>query len=111
MIIWRKWGILVPVVIFAVLFLMETVVESIAGEGAYQRNQVFQGLALIIGGGLVWAFAEWEARRNKPRVLVDRETGQEVTQLNLSDLFFIPLRYWGWLSIVLGIFLAVTSLF
>ena len=54
---------------------------------------------MIIGGALVWGFAEWETRRSKPRVLVDKETGQEVTQTNRSDLFFIPIRNWGWLSI------------
>ena len=102
-IIWRRWGILVPVVIFAALFATQSVVDAIAGEDTYSGNRLYQGVALIIGGALVWGFAEWETRRSKPRVLVDKETGQEVTQTDRSDLFFIPIRYWGWLSIGVGV--------
>ena len=111
MIIWRGWGFLVPVVAFAVAFGTEFVVDSIAGAGTYSNSGgLFTGVALIVAGALIFAFAMWEERRNPPRVLVDKATGKEETQVSRSDLFFVPIRWWGLAGIVLGLVLVVLGL-
>jgi hypothetical protein len=49
--------------------------------------------------------------RNPSRVLIDKETGQEVTLRNRSELFFVPMKYWGLLGIGAGVVAIIAGLF
>jgi hypothetical protein len=111
MIIWRGWGILAAILLFGGLVAAQFVADAVGGKGTYAANTfLYAGLGLIVGGGLTFLFARWEKGRNPPRVLADKETGQEVTLQNRSDLFFVPMKYWGLLGIGAGVVAMIAGL-
>jgi hypothetical protein len=112
MIIWRGWGILAAVLLFGGLVAAQLVADAVGGKGTYAANTfLYAGFGLIVGGGLTFLFARWEQGRNPPRVLIDKETGQEVTLRNRSELFFVPMKYWGLLGIGAGVVAIIAGLF
>lgn len=95
MIIWSGWGILVPVIVFLTSLVMEALTESILGDDrAYQEQAVPLTLALLISAVIVWFVGRY--LNNRPgRVLVDKETGEEVVLRPRAAFFFVPMQYWA----------------
>ncbi|HEX9634408.1 MAG TPA: hypothetical protein VGB34_02865 [Candidatus Limnocylindria bacterium] len=51
MIIWRRWGILVAVLLFGGLVVAQLVADAIGGKGTYAANStMYAGLGLTVGG-------------------------------------------------------------
>lgn len=111
MLIWRGLGILAPVLLFGGLVVSQLLADGIGGEGTYSSNTaVFAGFGLIVGGILTYLVAIWDENRNPERTLVDPKTGEQVTLRKRSDLFWIPMRYWGLLGVAGGSIAATAGL-
>jgi hypothetical protein len=65
------------------------------------------GIALLFSAAILWWMAKKLAAR-PTRVLVDKETGEEVTLSERHTMFYIPLRYWAIFFAIVGAF-AVTA--
>jgi hypothetical protein len=103
MIIWRRWGILVPVFLFGGLVIAQLLADAIGGPGTYRSNSlIYGGAGVTVGGILTFLVARWDETRNPPQTLIDKETGAEIVFRTKSDLFFIPMKFWGLLGIVIG---------
>ena len=106
MIIWSGWGVLTAVL---------ALIGAVAGDQALQpliaplspalpaNSGIAIGLLLAaLANGLI------ASRLNGPgRELIDAQTGQRVVLRRRNSLFFIPMRYWTAVLLVL----AVGSLF
>lgn len=104
MLIWRGWGILAVVIGFGALLATQFIVDAVAGRGTYSENsEQFAGPAVALAGLLVFFLGRWLNDPSRGRVLVDKETGQEIVDKPRNDLFFIPMEIWGALLVVLGI--------
>lgn len=102
-IFWRGFGFVVVLLTFAILVLTELSVErAFSDDTYYQANGWPKLLALVISAALVWLMAKGLDRR-PGRVVIDKATGQEVTLRSSHDLFFVPLRVWPAILVVLGI--------
>jgi hypothetical protein len=94
MIIWNGWGFLVAVIVFSSSLLMELATESFYGDATYYQTHAWPlTVALLVAAVLVWVGAQFLDRRPK-RVVIDKETGQELVLGQRDDLFFVPVRYW-----------------
>jgi FtsH-binding integral membrane protein len=104
MIIWSGWGVLVAIIVFVSSLIMEILVESIQGSSSFYQQQNWpMTLALVISGVICWFLGK---QLNKPsdRVLLDKETGEEVKLSGARHkLFFIKMEYWGLILIIIGI--------
>ena len=125
MIIWSRWGILVPLVAapgVAVLALLALLV--LPGGSANPTYGVFMGLGLMLGGLTTYLFNRFvlEPHLDAPRqqfvlerlphpngsqthrrvALVHPETGQPVWVRPRSTLFFVPFRIWPAIIVTLG---------
>jgi len=110
-IIWRGWGILVPlflVVGFAASAFLRGLAGGAAPAGTAQA--LLPLLTGVIAGGAIWFAARAiEARRG--RVFIDKATGREIkVGANAGSFFFIPTRIWAFIALGLGVVLAVTQL-
>ena len=56
-------------------------------------------LALLVAGIIIGPLGKWLNNR-KAKILIDKETGEEVVVTNNNSLFFIPMEYWGIILIV-----------
>lgn len=112
MIIWRGWGLLAAVLFFGGLVLAQLVADGIGGEGTYASNiALFAGIGLVVGGAATYALSRWRESRNPPRRLVDPATGGEVILHDRNDLFFIPIKIWGFIGMGGGAVAALAGLF
>ena len=94
MIVWNRWGFLVPVISFGSLLLAEYASETWTGDDQYFQKHgwpmsvAFTAAALIIAGLSPWI------HQREQRVLVDPQTGDEVRVGERSSFLFIPLKFW-----------------
>src|SRR5213593_2514369 len=94
MIIWRGYGFLVAVITFAVSLLTELMIEKINGDPTfYQSHSWPLAVALVISAAIIWTVDN--RMSNQPeKVLIDKETGNEVSLKRSHELFFIKMKYW-----------------
>ena len=96
MIIWTGRGYLVAVIVFLLSLGTEWGVESALGDDTYyQRHAWPLALALFTSGVISWLLGN-QFNSEKGRVVIDKETGQEMV-IDGPDhtLFFIKMQYWG----------------
>ena len=108
MIIWSGWGILVIPVGFvaglAAVFLA-TFLEDL-GLGEDLSQGICFAVMSILAGVAIWFLAK--ALTGKPRIVEDPQTGQRIALVNdAGSLFFIPTRFWAFITPVVGVLFAV----
>ena len=104
MIIWSGRGFLVAVIAVGALLLTQLVVDSISGdENFYQKNSWPKTVAMLVAALLTFVLHKFLSQE-KPRVLIDEETGQEFEIHGNHSLFFIPVKWWPVVFVILGIF-------
>ena len=103
MIIWSGLGFLVPIITFVLLVLTEYAVETLFADTSYYQAHGWPKLvAFLIAGAIVWSIGTY-LNRKSGRVLIDKETGQEVILRPKHALFFLKMEYWAPILFVLGI--------
>ncbi len=99
MIIWSGAGLLVALIAYAcgaaAIYLGEIL--------QIQQTNWLMLIALIIAGVICWFLGRY-MNRSKDKVMVDKETGEEVVVRGPKHkLFFINMEYWGPILAILGI--------
>lgn len=94
LIVWRGFGWLVPIVIFAALILSQLSLDAVYGEGFYTANAWPKQAAFIVAAFSV-GFLGIYLNHSKRQILIDEETGEPVGKAPAHSLFFIPIEYWA----------------
>lgn len=93
MFIWRGLGLLI-VFVALLSYAVGAGVGFLIGERVGWRVHPSTGFGLAIGAGLAWfllrAFARWRGEHQ-------------------DSLFFIPARYWAWIALIFGLFIAALT--
>jgi hypothetical protein len=110
MLIWRGAGAAVIVIAIAAFVMSEIVTESIfKDESYYQTHGWPKLLACWIAAILSWYLGQY-LNQKQGRILIDKNTGEEVFLKPHHSLFFIKVEYWGPVFFILGfILLFVTT--
>jgi len=108
MIIWNGKGYLVAVIVFCCSLIGELISENVYDDDTYyQAHSAPLAIVLLISGIIVSTLARILDRRPKVRRLIDKETGEEV-MVRTSDLFFfIPIKYWGPILILISLLVLI----
>lgn len=93
MLIWRGWGILIPIIFLVAISLGEAIVPG--GLGA--------AIVVIAAGFLVWFWGKRLNHESKTQVVIDKETGREIKLTRPHDLFWIKMQYWAIPMWILGV--------
>lgn len=101
MIVWRGYGILVVLLAVVGMVLGQLGVEALP-EG-YRPGGGFVGM--LLAAALVYGMHRLIDAKQPPRVLIDKDTGQEVVFKPKHDLFFIPVKYWSFVLAALAVLL------
>jgi hypothetical protein len=103
MFIWSGAGFIVAVITFLMLLLTEISVEAVFNDESYYQAHGWPKLvAFFVSGWLVLLIGRYLNKR-EGRVLIEKETGKEVTLKPNHSLFFINVEYWGYILFGLGI--------
>ncbi len=94
LVVWRGFGWLVPVVVFAALILSQLSVDAMYGDGFYTANTWPKQAAFILAAVLIGLLGLLLNYTNR-QVLIDEETGGELGKAPAHSLFFIPIEYWS----------------
>jgi len=103
--IWRGWGILVIPIFFLMLVLSVALGRALvlAGLPGYWPLVVSNVIASVVAGVAIWFIAKAISGKVVRR-LVDPNTGKDVLfRRSAGSLFFIPMRYWAFIVVALGI--------
>lgn len=104
MLIWRGWGIAVVLLGFGALLGAQLLIDALAGRGTYSRDSsLFGGPALALGGVVIFFLGRWLNDPRRARVLVDKQTGEEVLDRPRNDFFFFPMEWWGLALVLIGL--------
>ena len=108
MIIWTGWGILVFVIGLGALVIAQAVANAALGPQYYEHNAWPKIVAAIVAAVAIWLVG---VRLNGApgRVVVDKQTGREITLRRRHTFFFIPMQYWAPIVLVATAALALTS--
>jgi len=110
LIIWHGFGLLVLVIALASALMCNFACDAVFGSGYYSAHRWTAGVALFVAAGGCWFLGD-HLRRQKPKVVIDKQTGRELVLQKRHALFFIPMHLWGPIFLVIGFVLCVMELF
>lgn len=105
-IVWSRFGILVP------LFVVASFVGSVSVVGLFHLEPkaaaAVAGLLATALSALAVYFTAHALESKDPRVLIDAATSQRiVVRPSAGHFFFVPMRLWPYVIAVLGVALVV----
>ena len=108
MIVWRGKGIFVVLIVFLSSLFSELATNRLFGLKYWNEHQWSFGLSLVMSG--LFVFTLHLALREKPRVLVDEQTGERLVFAPSNELFWIPIKYWGPILGAIGLIVIIKDL-
>ena len=109
MIVWSGLGFLVAVIALACALAAQLLTESAFGEAYYSENKWPMAVALVVAAALCWGIGSALHRRSA-RTVIDKESGEEIELRASHSLFFVPMRWWGPILLVVAVVLLATDL-
>jgi len=105
MIIWSGFGFLAPAIAIFFLIMAEYVSEEITKNTEfYQQHHSVGLLAMLISGIVCWLIGNY-LNKKQGKVVIEKDTGKEVLLKPSHTFFFIPLRIYGFIWPIIGIFI------
>ncbi len=110
MVIWTGFGFVIAVIVIGCVIATELITGTIAGNDSfYEANTWLLFFSFIVAAGITYALSK-TIMAPKHRKLTDDETGEEVNFItNKHSLFFVPIKWWVHIFIVLGLSALVTG--
>jgi hypothetical protein len=116
MIIWRGYGVLAFIIAVLINLSIEGILEATVGlpKGIIQYRKEHSWVWLVgmgLSGIACWYVGKaLDARELKnAKIVTDKETGQDIRLIGRNDLFWIPVKWWSVVWVILGIVLAITD--
>lgn len=96
MLVWSGKGILPVILLVALVILFAQVLPDEMG------HQYGFGIPALITGAFSWFMGKrWNSEEG--RVIIDKQTGQEMVLKSTHTLFWINVQYWGILFAIFGV--------
>ena len=102
MIVWKGYGILVPIATILVCLGMQLGLDNLFYKGYYNTEKWPIPLALSISAVIIW-FVGRRLNKDTERTLVDPKTGEEVKLVTNHTFFWIKVEYWAPIVFILGL--------
>lgn len=110
MIIWSGLGVVVVAIVFLTSLAANLLTNAITHDPTYYDTHEWPlAVSLLVSAAITWAYGAY--LQSKPgRIVIDKETGQETQLKRDHRLFFIPMKWWGPILALIGIWLGARDL-
>jgi hypothetical protein len=108
MIVWRGAGALVLVIVFLTSLCGQLLTNNFGGKAYWFHHSWPFASVLVVAGGII-AIVDWRLAMQPKRVLIDEQTKERVVVGGSHDFFFIPMKWWSGIVVLLGILVALTG--
>ena len=108
-VIWKGWGILAVIIPIVFILIVELLVNAVFGEGFYQKSSWTLSLVLMLSAVLIYIVGI-KLNGKKGKIVIDKESGEEMELKSTHSLFWIPLQYWGFVMFALGVWAFVAKM-
>jgi len=115
MIIWRGMGFLALIVAMVMNTALQVATDGLGIPEGFKHYRDAHGWVWILGMGLsaagCWFLGKWlEAREVKNgKVVIDKESGQEIRLIRRHDMFWIPVKWWAVIWAVVGVWIVLAK--
>ena len=92
LIIWKKYGILTPVIFFGGVFLTQFLSDSAFGQHYYAQHKIMHGVGCLTSSAVLFGLGWLLDAKQEP-----------------NTFFFIPMKYWALAGAIFGIVTVVTG--
>jgi hypothetical protein len=108
MIIWNGFGFFVFILAFGSAIGTELISEYLAGDDTfYQQHPAMISVAMVFSAILTYLL-NLLISRQKAQVLIDKETGEEMILQHSQSLFFIPVKWWPVIFLLIAVIVPFT---
>ncbi len=103
MIVWTGKGFVVFIFIMLAVICSEYVSEFLTGdEQFYDQNPWVLMVGMMVAAVCIYVFHRFYLLREKSKIVIDKETGEELDLKESHSLFFMPVKWWPLIMIFLG---------
>lgn len=106
MIVWKRSGIFVPIIIMICVAIVKGITNLIMGPDFYVDSLIAQGISTILSSTSIW-FLGRALNRNAKVVVCDSNNVEHIINNNHS-FFYINFEYWAILNILFYIYMVVS---
>jgi len=79
-------------------------------DGQYYQGHAWPKLAgAVLGALLAFGMVKILKKGNKPRIVIDKATGKEIQISRGDSLFFVPVRFWPYIILAIGVIVAIAD--
>ncbi len=100
-IVWRGYGILVPIVAVVAFFL-----AVILGDTLTLPTDYLMLIAGLLAGGFLWWFGRKVNDPSKDRLVRDEQSGEQLRLSSRHDFFWVKIEYWAVILVLFGLVIA-----
>jgi hypothetical protein len=111
MIVWQGWGFFIVFVLAIASGITNVAFEIVTGSEEAFKSQLGSAVMMLVAAILNYGFSRRLQSKSQDRVMIDKETGQEIILRSSHSLLFIPVKWWTPIFVVISALLAYAHYF
>jgi hypothetical protein len=108
MIIWSGFGFLIFILGFGSAIGTELISENLTGDERYYQQHPAMISVAMLSAAILTYLLHLLLSRQKGQVVIDKATGQEIVLGRSHSLFFIPVKWWPVIFLLIAVIVPFT---
>lgn len=111
MLIWSGLGFLTVVIMVVCGISTRFILETVTGDvNAFEAGNTGIVITMLVSAVLNFGFYKFLTRKQEC-VVIDKKTGQEIVLVKNHSLFFIPVKWWTLIFVILSVLIGLQPYF
>jgi hypothetical protein len=104
MIIWRGFGILVAIVGIISIVVLDKLTLAFAKDWYEAHKRMSEFFTFLLTAVALYGLAWLLKKNDRPRIVIDKESGKEIHLRRGDSLFFIPVGAWPFIVLLFAFY-------
>jgi len=106
--IWNGFGFIVPIITFTCAVICQILLDKIFGQNYYSTSTWGISFSFLISSAICWILGT-RGLKTKEKIVIDKETNEEIVLTRSHSFFFIPIKYWSYILVVIAVLVFVSE--